>query len=337
MTNFRAKSIFVVRRDAQRFSQVSNVQLLNCSLTPSLWHNAAMNRGYLYALTSYILWGFFPIFWKQLHALPAGEVILHRIIWSWVFLLLIGLFRRRWAWLRQLYRQPRRSLMLAIAAVLLGLNWLTYVWGVNHGFVVQASLGYFISPLLNVLLGVLLLGDNLRRLQWWAVGLAGTGVLYLIIGVGEMPWVALGLASSFSLYGFYKKKMHLDAVSGLTAEMTILILPALILAGLLMSRGQAHFATNTTTMLLLMSGGVVTAVPLLLYAAALQTVPLSVVGVMQYLAPLLQFFVGIIIYREPFSRGRLIGFTIIWVAVALFIFDTLRTHQDRSARARAGA
>ena len=289
----------------------------------------AMNRGHVYAITSYVLWGFFPIFWKQLHFLPAGEVILHRIIWSLVFLLLLGLWRRRWAWVHQLYQQPRNTLMLAVAAVLLGLNWLIYVWGVNHGFVVQASLGYFISPLLNVLLGVLLLGDKLRRLQWWAVGLAAAGVVYLIVGVGEVPWVALGLAGTFSLYGFSKKKMRLDAISGLTAEMAVLIMPALMLVGLLASRGQSHFTASPTAMLLLMSGGAVTAIPLLLYAAALQSVPLSIVGVMQYLAPLLQFLVGILIYHEPFSRGHLLGFVIIWVAVALFIFDTLHSQRSR--------
>jgi len=284
----------------------------------------SVNRGYIYAITSYVMWGFFPVFWKQLHHLPAGEVILHRIIWSLVFLVLLGLWRRRWDWVHQLYLQPRSTLILAIAAVLLGLNWLIYVWGVNHGFVVQASLGYFISPLLNVLLGVLLLGDKLRRWQWWAVGLAAAGVIYLIVGVGEVPWVALGLAGTFSLYGFSKKKMKLDVISGLTAEMAVLILPALLVLGLLTARGQSHFTATSLTPWLLISGGAVTAIPLLLYAAALKSVPLSVVGVTQYLAPLLQFLVGIVIYHEPFSRGRLLGFAIIWVAVAIFIIDTLR-------------
>ena len=197
-----------------------------------------MTRGYLYAITAYVLWGFFPIYWKQLHDVPAGEVIMHRIIWSLVFLVGLGLLRRRWAWLKQLYLEPRRTLTLGVAAVLLAINWLVYVWGVNHGYVVQASLGYFITPLISVRLGVALLGEKLRRLQWLAVGLAAAGVLYLMLGVGEIPWVAFALAASFGLYGFSKKKMHLEAIEGLTAEMSILFLPALALFLLLVGRAN---------------------------------------------------------------------------------------------------
>lgn len=286
-----------------------------------------MTRGYLYAITAYALWGFFPIYWKQLHDVPAGEVILHRIIWSLVFLLLLGLLRRRWVWLRQLYLYPRRTLTLGVAAMLLAINWLVYVWGVNHGFVVQASLGYFITPLISVLLGVALLGERLRRLQWVAVGLAAAGVLYLMLGVGEIPWVAFALAASFGLYGFSKKKMHLQAVEGLTAEMSILFLPALMLFLLLMGRGEARFAQSPTTILLLVGGGAVTAIPLILFGAATRAIPLSAVGVLQYIAPLLQFLIGVFLYREPFTFGRFIGFAIIWMAVIVFIVDNVRAQR----------
>ena len=286
-----------------------------------------MTRGYLYAITAYVLWGFFPIYWKQLHEVPAGEVILHRIIWSLAFLVTLLMLRRRWAWLKQLYLHPRRTLTLGVAAVLLAINWLVYVWGVNHGYVVQASLGYFITPLISVLLGVALLGEKLRRLQWLAVGLAGAGVLYLMLGVGEIPWVAFALAASFGLYGFSKKKMHLEAIEGLTAEMSILFLPALFLFLLLVGRGESEFAQSPATMMLLIGGGAVTAIPLLFFGAATQIIPLSAVGVLQYIAPLLQFLIGVFLYREPFSLGRFIGFSIIWVAVLVFIVDNIRAQR----------
>ena len=288
---------------------------------------AGMTRGYLYAIIAYIMWGFFPIYWKQLHDVPAGEVILHRIIWSLVFLGLLGLLRRKWIWLRQLYLHPRRTLTLGVAATLLAVNWLVYVWGVNHGFVVQASLGYFITPLVNVLLGVALLGERLRRLQWLAVGLATAGVLYLMLGVGEIPWVAFALAASFGFYSFSKKKMRLEAIEGLTAEMGILFLPALGLFLLLAGRGEARVFQSSATLFLLVGSGAVTSIPLIFFGAATRAIPLSAVGVLQYIAPLLQFLIGVFLYREPFTFGRLIGFAIIWTAVGVFIFDNIRAQR----------
>ncbi len=286
-----------------------------------------MDRGYFYAIIAYALWGLFPVYWKQLSNVPSGEIILHRILWSLGFLLLIELLRRRWAWIRQLYLFPKRTLTLAVAAVLLALNWLVYVWGVNHGFVVQASLGYFITPLISVLLGVVLLGERLRRLQWIAVGLATAGVLYLMLGVGEIPWVALALAASFGMYGFSKKKMHLEAIEGLTAEMSALFLPALFLFVLLAKRGEVHFADSAATMGLLIGGGAVTAIPLIFFGAATRRIPLSAIGVLQYIAPLLQFLIGVFLYHEPFTTGRLIGFIIIWTAVGVFLFDNIRAYR----------
>ncbi len=286
-----------------------------------------MNRGYLYAIIAYALWGLFPVYWKQLSNVPAGEIILHRIFWSLGFLVIIELLRRQWSWIKQLYLFPKRTLTLGVAAVLLATNWLVYVWGVNHGFVVQASLGYFITPLISVLLGVVLLGERLRRLQWAAVMLAAAGVLYLILGVGEIPWVALALAISFGLYGFSKKKMHLEAIEGLTTEMAILFLPALLLYLLLARRGEVHFADSSITMALLIGGGAVTATPLIFFGAATRKIPLSAIGVLQYIAPLLQFLIGVFLYHEPFSLGRLIGFVMIWIAVGVFLFDNIRAYR----------
>jgi chloramphenicol-sensitive protein RarD len=205
------------------------------------------------------------------------------------------------------------------------------VWGVNHGYVVQASLGYFITPLISVLLGVALLGERLRRLQWLAVGLAAAGVLYLMLGVGEIPWVAFALAASFGLYGFSKKKMHLEDIEGLTAEMSILFLPALALFLLLAGRGESDFSQSPLTMLLLIGGGAVTAIPLIFFGAATRIIPLSAVGVLQYIAPLLQFLIGVFLYREPFSLGRFIGFSIIWTAVIVFIVDNIRAQRGVKA------
>ena len=286
-----------------------------------------MTRGYLYAVIAYVLWGLFPIYWKQLQDVPAGEIILHRILWSLIFLVALGLLRGKWAWLKQLYRHPRRTGTLAAGALLLAMNWLVYVWGVNHGFVVQASLGYFITPLFSVLLGVILLGERLRRLQWLAVALAATGVGYLIAGVGEIPWVALALAFSFGLYGFSKKKMRLEAIEGLTAEMMMLAPPALLILITLTTRGEGHFVQAPATMLLLMGGGVVTATPLIFFAAATWRIPLSAVGLLQFIAPLMQFLIGVFVYREPFDLGRFIGFSIIWLAVLLFIIANVRAQQ----------
>ena len=291
-----------------------------------------MTRGYLYAIAAYVLWSLFPIYWKQLQDVPAGEIILHRILWSLVFLLGLGLLRRRWAWLKELYRHPKRTLILGVAALFLAMNWLVYVWGVNHGFVVQASLGYFITPLFSVLLGVALLGERLRRMQWLAVILAATGVAYLIAGVGEIPWVALALAFSFGLYGFSKKKMRLEAIEGLTAEMMMLALPALLILTALTARGEGHFAQDPATMLLLMGGGAVTAIPLIFFGAATRLIPLSAVGLLQYIAPLMQFLIGVFLYREPFDLGRFIGFSIIWLAVILFIIDNVRAQQTAPKR-----
>ncbi len=278
-----------------------------------------MNPGYLYALTAYFLWGMFPIYWKWLHQVPAGQLIGHRIVWSFLFMLVLLTLLRQTHRLPHLLRERRIVQVYALAALLLALNWLTYVWAVNAGFIVEASLGYFINPLFSVLLGRLVLKERLRPWQWVAVGLAVLGVLYLTALYGRLPWIALTLALTFGLYGLVTKVAPLDALDGLTLETGLLFLPALVF--LLWSdwRGVGAFLhADGLSNLLMVGTGVVTATPLLCFAAAARRIPLSEVGILQYLAPTLQFLIGVFLYHEPFGRRDLIGYVLVWTALLLF-------------------
>ncbi len=276
-------------------------------------------RGLLYAFLAYFLWGLFPLYWKQLDGIPATQLIGHRIIWSFVFL--VGLFalRGQLAHLRTLFHERRIVLIYAGAAVLIALNWLTFVWAVNAGYIVETSLGYFINPLLSVLLGMLVLKERLRSWQWVAIGLATLGVLYLTLTYGRLPWIALALAASFGTYGLVTKIAPLDALDGLTLETGLLFVPALAFLLLEEGAGRGAFGHAGLIPTLFMAGtGVVTAVPLLLFGAAARRIPLSTVGILQYLAPTLQFLIGVLVYAEPFHRQHLIGYSCVWLALAIF-------------------
>lgn len=296
-----------------------------------------MNRGFVYAIGAYAIWGFLPIYWKALKTVPAAEIVLHRIIWSLVFLVILLAFRRQWAWLSGLRAQRRTLIILAVSAGLLAVNWLTYVWGVTNGFVVETSLGYFINPLFSVLLGVIFLKERLRLWQWAAVGLATLGVLYLTFGYGSFPWIALTLALTFGVYGLLQKKVHLESSESLAGEMAILVLPALVLLAGLTIRGDNTFLqTSPMTMLLLIGTGAVTAIPLIFFGAGARLIPLSTIGLLQYLAPTIQFLLGVLLYHEPFTTDRLIGFSLIWLALAIFALDnTRRQSQNHQMRKRA--
>ena len=277
------------------------------------------NKGIWYAAGAYIIWGLFPIYWKQLENVPALQLLGNRIIWS--FLLLIGIvfFTQQFQPFRGEALKGRVLGVYSIAAVLISVNWLTYVWAVNAGYIVESSLGYFINPLLSVLLGVIILRERLRPMQWLAVALAALGVLYLTVIYGRPPWIALTLAFTFGLYGLVKKIAPLGSLYGLTLETGILFLPALLyLAYAQISGSGALFNDGPRTDILLIGAGVVTAIPLLMFASAAKKITLTMVGLMQFIAPTLQFMIGVFLYNEPFSHNQLIGFSIVWLALIIF-------------------
>jgi chloramphenicol-sensitive protein RarD len=277
-----------------------------------------MKRGTWYVLGAYVTWGLFPIYWKLLAGVPALQLLGHRIFWS--FLLLYGIilaarqgkvFRDALTW--------RVLLIYTVAGILIALNWLTYVWAVGAGFIVETSLGYFINPLISVLLGVVFFRERLRPLQWFPIGLAAAGVLYLTFAYGSLPWVALTLAFTFGFYGLVKKTAPLGALHGLTLETGILFLPAM---GFLLyseiSGTGAFLHSPTQINLMLFGAGLVTVVPLILFASAVKRIPLTMIGVLQYINPTMQFILGVVIFKEPFDHHRLIGFGVVWVALILF-------------------
>ncbi len=291
-----------------------------------------MNKGILYGIGAYAFWGFFPIYWKWLHRVPALQLLGHRIAWS--FLLLIGYLlatRQGEAFRRTL--TPSIVRVYLLAALLIGVNWLTYVWAVNAGFIVETSLGYFINPLLSVLLGVFVLRERLRLLQWVPIGLAGAGVVYLTMAYGRLPWIALTLAFTFGFYGLVKKTAPLGAIFGLTLETGLLFLPALLYLTLAEADGRGAFLhSGFISNLLMVGAGAVTTIPLLMFASAAQQIPLTLVGLLQYIAPTLQFLIGVFVYGEPFDHTRLIGFGLVWLALLLFWVENSLSHRSVSSR-----
>lgn len=258
-------------------------------------------------------------------------------MWSLVFLALLLALGRRWEWLPTLLRDRRRMAKLAVAAAAIALNWGVYIWAVNSDQVVEASLGYFVNPLVTVLLGVALLGERLRRLQWVAVGLGGVAVVVLTAGYGRLPWIALVLAASFATYGLVKKTIATPAVESLTVETAILFVPALGYLALLGAQGDLALASGDPGLtLLLVAAGPVTAVPLLLFGAAALRIPLSTIGLLQYVTPVMQFLIGVTVFAEPMPPARWAGFALVWAALALLTVDGLRRRPtpDRSADGR---
>ncbi len=277
-----------------------------------------MNKGILNGVIAYVLWGFFPIYWKLLNDVPAPQLLGHRIGWSFLLLMAVILITRQWSDFRSAVN-ARVLRIYFIAAILIGINWLLYVWAVNAGFIVETSLGYFINPLLSVLLGVLFLRERLRAAQWIPVILAAIGVAYLTIAYGRLPWIALSLAFSFGFYGLTKKLAPLGSLYGLTLETGILFLPAVIYLGITeVNKTAAFLHTGVTADLLMVGAGVVTTIPLLLFASAAKQIPLSMIGILQYLAPTIQLLIGVFVYKESFDHTRLIGFGIVWLALVIF-------------------
>jgi len=281
-----------------------------------------MNRGILAGIAAYTLWGLFPIYWKLLEQVPAIEILAHRMAWSLVFVAMLLTVQQEWKWLREALRNRRTVLVYTLAAILLSFNWFTYIWAVNAGYVVESSLGYFINPLFNFLLGVIFLGEKLRTGQVVAVLLAGAGVVYLTVSYGALPWISLLLAFTFGMYGLIKKTARLESMHGFSLETMVMFLPAL---GFLLYREAAsvgafaHLGEITT--LLLVLAGPVTSIPLLLFGYSARRVPLSMLGFMQYIAPTLQFLLGVFAYHEAFPLERLVGFSSIWTALLVYSFE----------------
>ena len=281
-------------------------------------------RGLWIAIGSFLLWGAMPLYWHLLKSVPALQILLHRIVWS---TLLVGAFlcwREGRGWLRAALARPRVAGLLAASGLLIGANWGLYIWAVNNGHVVESSLVYFINPLLNVLLGVLLLRERLTRPQWASVGVAGIGVLWLTLRFGQLPWIALALAGTFALYGLIRKVAAVDAMAGLAIEGGYLLVPALVVLGWSELHGQGGFLAldgvgyGPVFDAMLVASGALTALPLIGFAYAVRRVPLSAIGLLQYMSPTLQFLIGVLAFHEPFDRDRAIGFAFIWIALAMF-------------------
>ncbi len=286
-------------------------------------------RGLGLGAAAYLLWGLFPLYWPLLKPARSLEILAHRFAWSLVVVLVILAVQRRWAWMPVLLRQPRRLALLVAASVIIAGNWATYIYGVNSHQVVETSLGYFINPLVTVVLGVVVLHERLRPVQWVALGIGAVAVVILTLDYGRVPWIALVLAGTFAMYGLIKKVISMDTVQSLTVETAALFVPAvlylvLIGGGTFRMDAPAHDA-------LLISSGLVTAIPLLLFGAAARRLPLTTIGLLQYLGPVLQFLIGVLVLREPMPAGRLVGFILVWMALCVLTAETLhnRRRQER--------
>lgn len=278
-----------------------------------------MQLGVLYALLAYIIWGLLPLYIKSVHGVAPLEILLHRMVWSLVFLGAILAWRRHFGWLREVARNHRLLLGFAASASLLAGNWFLYIWAVSNNRVVDASLGYFINPLFSVLLGVVFLHERLRPVQWLSIAIAAAGVLWLTLSAGQLPWIALALAGTFGGYGLLRKTGALGALEGLSLETLILFPVAATALGYLILTGQdttRHAAPGTQVLLLL--AGPITAVPLLFFAAGARRLPLSLLGLLQYTGPTLQLLLGIWLWHEPFPEQKQIGYALIWVSLLLY-------------------
>jgi chloramphenicol-sensitive protein RarD len=296
-----------------------------------------VNKGILYAAGAYIMWGFFPLYWKALHGVPALEILGHRMAWSLVFVLAVLAWQRKWAWVGPALRDKQTVLRFFATATLLSVNWFVYIWGVNSGHVVETSLGYFINPLVNVLLGTIFLRERPRPIQWAAIALAAGGVLYLTVSYGALPWIALTLAFSFGLYGLLRKTAKLNSLEGLTLETGLLFPFAFAYLIYLEVTGQGAFGhAGTVTTSLLAFAGIATAIPLLLFAGGARRITMTTLGLLQYMAPTIQFSLGVFVYGEDLSPARLVGFAFIWTALLLYTGESaLRARQ--TARLREAA
>lgn len=292
-------------------------------------------QGILFALGAFIIWGIFPVYLKCLEHIPAGEILAYRIIWSAVFMGILISLTKSWKKVWEVLHHPKTVLTLTITALLIASNWLIYIYAVNNKYMLEASLGYFINPLVNVLLGVLFLKERMRRTQWIAVALAATGVFIQLWTLGSLPLIALGLAFSFGTYGLIRKKLAVDGQSGLMIETVLLTPLALAYLIFLVNGAWENFSGNISTTLLLMGTGIVTSVPLLFFNGAATRLRLSTLGFFQYLSPTIVFLLAVLVYGEHITLSRIITFAFIWTALGLFVADAIYT-QKRLLQSNAG-
>ncbi|AZG71768.1 EamA family transporter RarD [Shewanella livingstonensis] len=295
-------------------------------------------KGVLLAVCAYTIWGIAPLYFKLLHHVPATEILMHRVIWSFIFMIIMMQFIGGFGRLRLILKQPKQLAVLFVTSVLIAANWLIFIWAVNNDHMLDASLGYFINPLFNVLLGMVFLGERLRKLQWLAVGLASAGVLVQLISFGSIPLLSLALAASFGFYGLLRKKVNIDAKSGLLVETAILLPIALGYLLITLDTSSVSMLTNSMNLnLLLIAAGIVTTIPLLCFAGAAVRIPFSILGFFQYIGPSIMFILAVKLFNEPFDIEKGITFGFIWGALIIFVGDMLVQRQRRNALAKAQA
>lgn len=296
-----------------------------------------MHSGIVYAALAFFWWGLFPLYFRIVPGINPGEVLAHRIVWCLLLMLALLAWRRQWAWLGPVLRQKKVLAAFIASALLLSGNWLTYIWSVNNGHVIDASLGYFITPLVNVLLGYTLLHERPRRAQWVALAFAALGVLWLTAQTGRLPWIALVLAATFGCYGLLRKVAVLGAVEGLTLETMLLAPLALAAIAIWSVQGHSTFpAPDVLTNLWLIALGPITAVPLLLFAAGARRISMTTLGLLQYIGPSIQFVLGVWVFHEPFTPARFAGFALIWIALLVYTLDGWRVTRRAAAAAMSG-
>ncbi len=282
-------------------------------------------KGIVLALCAYIIWGFAPLYFKLIDQIAPVQILVHRIIWSFVLMVAIILLMGGYGRVRQVLKQPKQVMVLTTTSILVAANWLLFIWAVNNNHLLDASLGYFINPLVNVVLGLLFLSERLSKLQWFAVAMATTGVAIQVVSFGSIPVVSLALAGTFGLYALLRKKVNIDAMTGLVVETAILLPPALLVLWFADGEHASHLLSNGWQLnLLLAAAGVITTIPLLCFAGAAVRIPLSTLGFFQYVGPSIMFIMAVLVFREPFDMEKSITFGFIWSALLIFTFDMLR-------------
>ena len=281
--------------------------------------------GLLFGVSAYILWGAFPLYWPLLKPANAFEIVAHRAVWTLVFCLIVLKYKHEIKQTIRLAAQPRVAVRLLASSILISINWLVYIWATNHGHVVESALGYYINPLIIIGFGVILLKERMRPMQWAAVGIATTGVLILTIDYGRLPWIALALALSWGTYGLVKKRLNLGALEGLAIETAFAFIPYFGYLIFIQSNGSGYFGTSWGISILLASAGAITAIPLLLFNGSTTRLPYSIIGLLQYITPTLQFSIGVWVYHEKMPAARWLGFFFIWAALITLATDLWRS------------